>query len=86
MTMQVADLVGSATEVAVIVALPAATAVTLPVESTVATLVLLLLQVTRLLALLGDTVAVTVPVRPLLNESVVGSTVTLVTAAVETRS
>jgi hypothetical protein len=63
-TAQVAVLAPS-TVVTVMVAEPAATAVTTPVELTVATLVLLLLQVTFLLvALAGDTVAVRVAVCP----------------------
>ena len=62
---------------AVIVALPAFTAVTLPPASTVATAVLLLLQLTVLLAALsGFTVAVSVALSPSVSESVALSSFT----------
>ena len=68
-TVQVAVLLPSS-EVAVIVALPAALAVTSPLASTVATEVLLLVQFTFLLvALLGATVAVKVSEAPTFNAS-----------------
>ncbi len=64
----------------VIVAVPAATPVTTPAELTVATEVLLLVHVTLLLvALAGDTVAVSVAVPPTDMLAVVGVTVTPVT-------
>ena len=64
-------------------ALPAATAVTTPVELTVATAVLLLDQVTFLfVALLGATVAVNVVVEPTFTLALVGDTVTPVTGTV----
>ena len=67
----------------VIVAVPAATPVTTPDELTVATEVLLLVHVTLLLvALAGDTVAVSVVVEPALTLTVVGDTVTPVTGTV----
>jgi len=66
--------------VTVIVALPAATAVTRPVELTVATEVLLDDQVTAVLvALLGAMVAVSCCVAPVANVADVGLTVTPVT-------
>ena len=66
--------------VAVMVAVPALTAVTVPVLSTVATLLLLLLQVTFLLvALSGCTVAVRVSVPPTVRDRLVLSRVTPVT-------
>jgi hypothetical protein len=65
------------------VAVPAATAVTTPLELTVATEVLLLLHVTLLLvAFAGDTVAVKVAVWPTVKLNVVGDTVTPVTGTV----
>ena len=70
-TAQVAVLLPSAV-VTVIVAVPAAPAVTFPAVETVATLVLLLLQVTFLfVALLGEIVAVSVSVAFGANVSVV---------------
>jgi len=81
-TAQVAVFAPS-TVVTVMVALPAATAVTTPLELTVATEVLLLLQLTLLLvALAGDTVAVSVAVCPTVKLNVVGDTVTPVTGTV----
>ena len=76
-TVQVADLPSA---VAVMVALPAPTAVTLPVLSTVATASSLLLQFTVLLvASAGCTVAVRGAVSPVNRESEVGARVTPVT-------
>ena len=69
--------------VTVIVAVPTATPVTIPAALTVATLVLLELQVTFLLeALLGDTVGVSVVVPPTASDALVGATVTPVTRTV----
>ena len=69
--------------VTVIVAVPDATAVTFPAVETVATLVLLLLQVTFLfVALLGETVAVSVSVAFGANVSVVLFRLTPVTGTV----
>ncbi len=66
--------------VTVMVAVPAATAVTRPAVLTVATAVLLLLHVTFLLvALAGATVAVNCCVEPIFTVAVVGLTVTPVT-------
>ena len=77
-TAQVADLLPA---VAVIVAVPPALAVTLPLASTVATDVSLLDQVTVLsVALLGSTVAESVAVLPLVSERLVWFSVTLVTS------
>lgn len=77
-TAQVADLLPA---VAVIVAEPPATAVTLPFASTVATASLLLFQVTVLsVALEGDTVAVRVSVAPFVKDSVCLFKVTLDTS------
>jgi len=56
-TAQVSDLVPSATLVAVMVAVPSSTAVTRPVELTVATSGALLVQVTAWLAIEGITLA-----------------------------
>ena len=81
-TAQVAVLLPSAV-VTVIVAVPDATAVTFPEVETVATLVLLLLQVTFLfVALLGATVAVSVSVAFGANVSVVLFRLTPVTGTV----
>ena len=81
-TAQVAVLLPSAV-VTVIVAVPDATAVTFPAVETVATLVLLLLQVTFLfVALLGETVAVSVSVAFGANVSVVLFRLTPVTGTV----
>jgi hypothetical protein len=64
----------------VIVALPADTPVTTPDELTVATALLLVLQVTDLfVALDGNTVAVSCCVPPTFNDAVVGDTLTPVT-------
>ena len=82
MTLQDAVKLPSAV-VAVIVALPAATAVTVPLFETVATEVLLEVHVTVLFAAsLGVTVAVRLPVAPTLSVSVVGLSVMPVTAIV----
>ena len=71
--------------VTVIVAEPTATPVTTPAALTVATLVLLELQVTFLLeALLGDTVGVSVVVPPTAIDALIGNTVTPVTGTVVT--
>lgn len=68
----------------VMVAVPAATAVTLPVLLTVATLVLLDVHVTLLsVALFGRTVAVSVSLFPVSNESDVLLRVMLVTKTLE---
>ena len=67
MTLQLALKLVPSVVVAVMVAVPRLLAVTRPLLLTVATLVLLELQVTvELLALLGDTVAVNRSVSPLL--------------------
>ena len=82
-TVQVAFLFPSAV-VTVMVAVPAATAVTLPFESTFATLVLLELQLTFLLvAFSGFTVAVKVSVLPTVSSVAVLFRATPGTATVE---
>ena len=69
--------------VTVIVAVPAATPVTTPAVLTVATLLLLVLQVTFLLvAVLGNTVGTNVVVPPIAIDALVGNTVTPVTGTV----
>jgi len=71
--------------VAVMAAFPAATAVTRPVELTVATDVLLLLQETTLLvALTGNTAAISVVVSPISSVALDGLTVIPVTETAET--
>ena len=78
---QLAVISPSKVEVTVIVASPGATAVTTPLELTVATEVLLDSQVTSLIvASFGEIVAVSVFVSPATISHSVGSTVTLVTA------
>ena len=69
--------------VAVMVAVPSPCAVTTPLELTVATVASLVLQLTLLLvALLGVTVAESVPVSPVFSDKLVGATLTPVTAIV----
>ena len=83
-TVHVPDFVLSRLEVAVMVAVPCATAVTKPVELTVATLGALLVHVTVLSASSGDATTVAVNCcTPLMSKvAVAGETVTLVTVGV----
>lgn len=83
-TVQVPDLVLSRLEVAVIVAVPCATAVTKPEVLTVATFLLLLVQVTVWSAVAGLTVTVAVSCFVSFGfiVAVAGATVTLLTVGV----
>ena len=79
-TVEVSDLVGSETEVAVMTTLPAATPVTTPVEETVAVAGVADAHVTACTAAAGETVAAKLVTFPTATVAVAGDTLTAVTA------